>query len=74
MPSSVLSPGKNSSKLVIFELDGAPCDYASDCFVEFVSVPVLDGPVSPITRRCNGVDCVTILLNEEWTSRYTDPY
>lgn len=75
VPSSVLYPGKNTSRLVVFELDNAPCDYASNCFVEFVSVPVLDGPVSPIDRQCNSVECKTkLLLNEEWSSRYKDPY
>ena len=75
VPSSVLSPGENSSKLVVFELDDAPCDYKSDCFVEFVSSSVLDGPVSPIAEPCYDVECKkTVLLNEEWTSKYTDTY
>lgn len=75
VPSSVLSPGANSSKLVVFELDNAPCDYQSECFVEFVSTSILDGPVSPIAEPCYDVECKTTTLpNEEWTSRYTDPY
>ena len=48
VPASVLSPGQQPSSLVLFELDGAPCEFPGNCFVEFVANPSINGTVHPI--------------------------
>ena len=48
VPASVLSPNQQPSSLVLLELDGAPCEFPSNCFVEFVASPSINGTVHPI--------------------------
>lgn len=48
VPASVLSPNQQPSSLVLLELDGAPCEFPSSCFVEFVASPSINGTVHPI--------------------------
>ena len=48
VPASVLLLNKNSTSVVLLELDGAPCEKTETCFVEFVDAPSINGPVHPI--------------------------
>ncbi|XP_073236928.1 beta-galactosidase-like [Porites lutea] len=65
VPASVLLSGKqNTSKLVLFELDNAPCKTPDDCYVEFLDKPNVDGPVHPMKGEIKGFD--------DWTAMYGD--
>ena len=65
VPASVLLSGKQStSKLVLFELDNAPCETPDDCYVEFLDKPNVDGPVHPMKGEIKGFD--------DWTAMYGD--
>ncbi|CAH3193164.1 unnamed protein product, partial [Porites evermanni] len=65
VPASVLLSGKkNTSKLVLFELDNAPCKTSDDCYVEFLDKPNVDGPVHPMKGEIKGFD--------DWTAMYGD--
>lgn len=48
IPASVMSPNQQTSSLVILELDDAPCDYPDTCYVEFLTVPVINGTTNPM--------------------------
>ena len=48
VPANVLSLKQKSASVMIFELDGAPCEFPESCFVEFVAAPSLNGTVHPI--------------------------
>ena len=48
VPANVLSVKQKSANVMLFELDGAPCEFPEPCFVEFVSTPSLNGTVHPI--------------------------
>ncbi|KAJ7376851.1 Beta-galactosidase-1-like protein [Desmophyllum pertusum] len=48
VPASVLSLKPSSINVVLLELDGAPCENPTTCFVEFVATPSINGPVHPI--------------------------
>ena len=69
VPANVLHSGKqNSSKLVLFEVDNAPCQSPDDCHVEFLNIPMIDGPVSPM----NGDKMAKGEVNSwnDWTAKY----
>ena len=50
VPSAMLKSGGNT--VVVTELESAPCDSKADggssCYIESVSVPQIDGDVTPI--------------------------
>ena len=48
VPANVLSLRQKSASVMLFELDGAPCEFPESCYVEFVSTPSLNGTVHPI--------------------------
>ena len=48
IPGSVMSTG--ASKLMLVELDNSPCEFPETCFVEFVSIPAINGTVNPIMK------------------------
>ena len=48
VPANVLLMKQKSASIILFELDGAPCDSSETCFVEFVATPSLNGTVHPI--------------------------
>ena len=54
VPANVLSMKQKSANVMLFELDGAPCDFPKPCFVEFVSTPALNGAVHPIDSAETG--------------------
>ena len=54
VPANVLSMKQKSANVMLFELDGAPCDFPKPCFVEFVSTPSLNGAVHPINSAERG--------------------
>jgi len=69
VPANVLHSGKqNSSYLVLFEVDNAPCQSPDDCYVEFLDTPMIDGPVSPM----NGDKMAKGEVNSwnDWASKY----
>lgn len=69
VPATVLSSGQQPSKLVLLELDQAPCDKADTCVVEFVSKPVLNGPVTPLKEvSCNAAAPLECM--KDWSSKY----
>lgn len=70
VPASTLLPGKENSKLVLLELDNAPCISREECFVEFLETPDINGPVSPMTRE--KIMSGEVKLQEDWTSKYRD--
>ena len=71
VPANVLLSGQQLSKLVLVELDRAPCDVGSTCVVEFVTTPVLSGPVTPLQQGpCNAVTRVTCM--KDWSSKYVE--
>lgn len=51
VPASFLSAGQQGSRVVLFELDDAPCDIPLTCVIESVSVPILNGTVHPLYPR-----------------------
>ena len=64
VPASVLQSGKQStSKLVLFELDNAPCETPDDCYVEFLDKPIINGPFHPLAEEEEQSD---------WTAKYRD--
>ena len=48
VPVTVLGLQPTSVSVMVFELDGAPCESPETCFVEFTSTPLLNGTVHPI--------------------------
>ena len=48
VPANVLRSGKQHSKLVLFEVDNAPCQKPEQCYVEFLDYPLIDGPFHPM--------------------------
>ena len=48
VPSNVLSLKQKTASIMLFELDGAPCEFPENCFVEFVATPSINGTVHPI--------------------------
>lgn len=51
VPASILTIGQGGSRVVLLELDDAPCDILVSCFIESVSVPILNGTVHPLNPR-----------------------
>lgn len=51
VPAPFLSAGQKRSTVVLLELDDAPCDSSLTCFIESVSVPILNGTVHPLNPR-----------------------
>ena len=72
VPASTLYPGKESSELVLLELDNAPCKSPQDCFVEFLDAPVINGPVHPIAREKIMTGEGEVELYKDWTSKYRE--
>ena len=48
VPANVLLLKPKSVSVMLFELDGAPCELAETCFIEFKDTPSLNGTVHPI--------------------------
>ncbi|XP_044168519.1 beta-galactosidase-like [Acropora millepora] len=48
VPADVFSMKQKYASVVLFELDGSPCNSPETCFVEFVNTPSLNGTVHPI--------------------------
>ena len=48
VPATVVGLQTDSVSVVLFELDGAPCEPPESCFVEFTDTPLLNGTVHPI--------------------------
>ena len=48
VPANVLLLREKSASVMLFELDGAPCNFPETCFVEFVATPSINGTVHPI--------------------------
>ena len=48
VPANVLSLKSKSVSVMLFELDGAPCESSETCFIEFKNTPSLNGAVHPI--------------------------
>ena len=48
VPATVVGLQPSSVSVVLFELDGAPCESSETCFVEFTDTPLLNGTVHPI--------------------------
>ncbi|KAK3752223.1 hypothetical protein QZH41_002758 [Actinostola sp. cb2023] len=53
IPANVMSPNQQTSSLVILELDDAPCDYPNTCYVEFLTVHVINGSTTPMFGQAN---------------------
>ena len=45
VPASVFRSDGGANTITVLELDGAPCDQTSSCYVEFTTTPILNGPV-----------------------------
>lgn len=67
VPANVLNAG---NKLVLFEVDNAPCQSPDHCYVEFLDKPTIDGPVSPMNggKKTKG----EIESFDDWTAKYRD--
>ena len=48
VPVTVLGLQPTTVSVMVFELDGAPCESPETCFVEFASTPSINGTVHPI--------------------------
>ena len=51
VPATFQTAGQGGSRVVLLELDDAPCDILVTCFIESVSVPILNGTVHPLNPR-----------------------
>ena len=70
VPANFLFSGNQSSKLVLFEVDNAPCQSPEDCHVEFLDTPIINGPVSPMSGDKTGAS--EVQLFNDWTAKYRD--
>ena len=50
VPANVISLKQKTASVLLFELDGAPCELPESCYVEFVSTPSINGTVHPISK------------------------
>ena len=66
VPATALSrAGYNmNSKLVLFEIDNAPCQSIEKCYVEFLDGPMINGPVHPMKGE--------VEMFRDWTAKYAD--
>ena len=48
VPANVISLKQKTAGVMLFELDEAPCEFPESCFVEFITIPMLNGTVHPI--------------------------
>ena len=68
VPANAINSTQGDNKLVLFELDDAPCESPEDCYVEFLATPMINGPVSPMTGDKKMKEEVKLFNN--WTSKY----
>ncbi|XP_029200002.2 LOW QUALITY PROTEIN: beta-galactosidase-like [Acropora millepora] len=66
VPATALSDaGYNmNSKLVLFEVDNAPCQSTEKCYVEFLDRPLINGAVHPMKGE--------VEMFQDWTAKYAD--
>ena len=66
VPATALSrAGYNmNSKLVLFEVDNAPCQSTEKCYVEFLDRPLINGAVHPMKGE--------VEMFQDWTAKYAD--